>query len=51
MKVVVYDEKHKIVDRWEDHLYVVISQPITDIPVYKASREDVQEMLHNLDSE
>lgn len=51
MKVVVYDEKHKIVDRWEDHLYVVISQPITDIPVYKVSREDVQEMLHNLDSE
>lgn len=51
MKVVVYDGKHKIADRWEDHLYVVISQPITDIPVYKASREDVQEMFHNLDSE
>lgn len=51
VKVVVYDGKHKIADRWEDHLYVVISQPITDIPVFKASREDVQEMLHNLDPE
>lgn len=40
VKVVAYDGKHKIADRWEDHPYVVISQPITDIPVYKVSRED-----------
>lgn len=33
-----YDGKHKIADRWEDHPYVVISQLITDIPVYNISR-------------
>ncbi|XP_065939406.1 uncharacterized protein [Magallana gigas] len=35
VKVVAYDGKHKIADRWEDHPYIVISQPITGIPVYK----------------
>ena len=40
VKVVAFDGKHKIADRWEDHPYIVISQPNPNIPVYKVSRED-----------
>ena len=40
VKVVAFDGKHKIADRWEDHPYIVLSQPNPDIPVYKVSRED-----------
>ena len=40
VKVVAFDGKHKIADRWEDHPYTVISQPNPNIPVYKVRRED-----------
>jgi hypothetical protein len=40
VKIVAYDGKHKIADRWESEPYTVLSQPNKDIPVYKVQRED-----------
>ena len=40
VKVVAWDGKHKIADRWEDESYAVLEQPNPDIPVYVVCRED-----------
>lgn len=40
LKVVAFDGKHKIADRWEKDPYVILHQPNTDIPVYTIQRED-----------
>ena len=40
VKVVAWDGKHKIADRWEDEPYAVLEQPNPDIPVYVVCRED-----------
>lgn len=40
VKIVSYDGKHKIADKWEDNPYIIISQPNEDIPVFKVRRED-----------
>lgn len=40
VKVVAFDGKHKIADRWEDTPYVVLQQPNTNVPVFKVKRED-----------
>ena len=40
VKIVTYDGKHKIADKWEDSPYEVISQPNKNIPVFKVKRED-----------
>ena len=40
MKIVTYDGKHKIADKWEDSPYEVIYQPNKNIPVFKVRRED-----------
>ncbi|XP_052689219.1 uncharacterized protein LOC128167505 [Crassostrea angulata] len=42
VRVVKFDGRHKIQDRWEDHPYYIISQPNRDIPVFKVKREDDQ---------
>ena len=42
VKVVAFDGKHKIADRWEDHPYIIMEQPNHDIPVFKVKREDGQ---------
>lgn len=49
VKVLAFDGRHKIADRWEDSAYVVISQPNLDIPVFCVRREDGigrQRILH-----
>ena len=51
VKVVAFDGKHKIADHWEDHPYIVISQPNPNIPVYKVSREDGERRCKNTASE
>ena len=33
VKVVAFEGKHKIVDRWEKDPYVILSQPNPDIPM------------------
>jgi hypothetical protein len=40
VKVVSFDGKHKLADRWEQDPYIVVSQPNTDIPVYNLSKEN-----------
>ena len=40
VKVVAWEGKHKIADRWEDELYTVLKQSNPDIPVYVVQRED-----------
>lgn len=40
VRIVSYDGKHKIADKWEDNPYIIISQPKEDIPVSKVRRED-----------
>ena len=40
VKVVSFDGKHKLADRWEQDPYIVVSQPNTDIPVYNLRKEN-----------
>ena len=40
VKVVAFNGKHKIADRWENDTYAVLSQPNPGIPVYVVQRED-----------
>ena len=40
VKVVAFDGKHKIADRWEDIPYIVLKKPNPKIPVYVVKRED-----------
>ena len=42
VKVVVFDGRHKLADKWEDEPYVIISQPNEGVPVYEVRREDGQ---------
>lgn len=44
MKVVSFEGKHKLADRWQHDPYVVLSQPNEGIPVFKVRKEkDVRE--------
>lgn len=40
VKIVAFDGKHKISDRWEHDIYVVQEQPNQEVPVYIVKRED-----------
>lgn len=40
VKRLAFDGKHKIADRWEDDVYVILRQPNVDILVYEVQRED-----------
>jgi hypothetical protein len=40
LRVVAFDGRHKLAEKWEEDPYLVISQPNKDIPVYKVQRED-----------
>ena len=40
--------KHKLADIWEAEPYVIVDQPITDIPVFSVKREDGQGRLRKL---
>ena len=49
VKIVAFDGKHKIQDRWEDEPYIVLKQPNPTIPVYvvqKESKEGRKRVLH-----
>ena len=39
VKIVAFEGRHKIADRWEDDPYVVLDQPSKDIPVYIVRKE------------
>ena len=40
VKAVRFDGKHKLANKWEEFLYIIISQPNPSIPVYEIKRED-----------
>jgi hypothetical protein len=40
VKVVSFEGKHKLADRWEHDPYVILSQPIEGIPVFKVRKEN-----------
>jgi len=49
VRVVAFDGKHKIADRWESDLYIVVDQPNLYVPVYVVKKEDgsgAQRTLH-----
>jgi len=49
VRVVAFDGKHKIANKWEDADYIVLCQPNPDVPVYVIRRSDgkgVQRTLH-----
>ena len=39
VKVVAFDGRHKLSDKWENEPYVVMSQPNVGIPVYKVQKQ------------
>ena len=47
VKILAFDGKHKIADRFEEDIYTIIEQPIKDIPVFKLRSEKGKELtLH-----
>lgn len=40
VKIVSFDGKHKLADKWEQEPYTVIAQPNEDIPVFTVRREN-----------
>jgi transposase InsO family protein len=40
VKIVAFDGKHKLADRWEEDVYIVDTQPNTDIPVFVVKKEN-----------
>lgn len=40
VKILAFDGKHKIADKWESEPYIVLSKPNPDIPVFNVQAED-----------
>ncbi|XP_067657735.1 uncharacterized protein [Haliotis asinina] len=40
VKIVAYDGRHKLADRWESDVYVVLDQPTPSIPVFVVGKEN-----------
>jgi transposase InsO family protein len=40
VKIVAFEGKHKLSDKWEEDPYLVVDQPNTDIPVYTLAKEN-----------
>ena len=43
VRQVAFQGKHKIADKWQDTVYVIVSQPNPDIPVYRVRPEIVSD--------
>ena len=48
VKVVSFDGRHKLADRWEEIPYEVIDQPNPEIPVYKVRKENGEGSVRTL---
>ena len=42
VKIVAFDGKHKLANKWEEDIYVVLKQPNPDIPVYTVKKQNGQ---------
>ena len=40
VKILAFDGKHKLSDKWTEEIYIVTEHPNVDIPVYKVERVD-----------
>lgn len=40
VKIVAFDGRHKLTDKWENDPFVVINQPSDDIPVYRVKKQN-----------
>jgi len=40
VKIVAFDGRHKLSDKWEDDVYVILDQPNPSIPVYTVGKEN-----------
>ena len=40
VKVVKFDGRHNLCNKWEEDIYIVTSKPNPDVPVYKVRKED-----------
>ena len=48
VKLVAFDGKHKLADRWEHDPYTVIRQPNEDIPVFTVRKENGEGRVRTL---
>jgi hypothetical protein len=48
VRIVAFDNKHKISDRWENGTYIVLKKPNLDIPVYTVQTENGQRRKRTL---
>jgi hypothetical protein len=48
VRIVAFDNKHKISDRWENDTYIVLKKPNLDIPVYTVQKENGQGRIRTL---
>ena len=39
MRKLVFSRRDKLVDKWERDPYIVIEQPVSDIPIYRVRNE------------
>jgi transposase InsO family protein len=42
VKIVAFDGKHKLADKWEEDMYVILHQPNLSIPVFVVGKENGQ---------
>ncbi|VDH99417.1 Hypothetical predicted protein [Mytilus galloprovincialis] len=49
VKVVAFEGKHKIADKWEEDTYRIVRQPNKDIPVYVVQKENGEGRKRTLD--
>ena len=40
VKIVAFEGRHKIADKWEEDVYIIIGQPNHEIPVFKVRKEN-----------
>lgn len=48
LKIVAFDGRHKLKDKWENDPYVVINQPNDDIPVCRVKKQNGEEKIRVL---
>ena len=42
VKILAFDGKHKLADRWEEAVYKVVKKPNSDIPVYVVKKDKTE---------
>ncbi len=40
VKILAFEGRHKLVDRWSDEVYIIGKQPNEDVPVFEVQQED-----------